>query len=100
MGRSLCPDFADYAASKAALEQLTRCWALELAPRGVRVSAIAAGPVETTFLRERMGFSETEPEAVKARERSLIPHGRQGVPDDVSPWIVALANPSAGWITG
>ena len=36
-----------YAASKAALEHLTRCWALELAPQGVRVNAIAAGPTET-----------------------------------------------------
>jgi NAD(P)-dependent dehydrogenase (short-subunit alcohol dehydrogenase family) len=36
-----------YAASKAALEHLTRCWALELAPRGIRVNAVAAGPTES-----------------------------------------------------
>jgi NAD(P)-dependent dehydrogenase (short-subunit alcohol dehydrogenase family) len=100
LGQKPMPGFADYAASKAALEQLTRCWALELAPKGVRVNAIASGPVETSFLQERMGFSETEAEAVKAHERSLIPLGRRGMPDDVSPWIVALANSSAGWITG
>jgi NAD(P)-dependent dehydrogenase (short-subunit alcohol dehydrogenase family) len=100
LGRKPMPGFADYAASKAALEQLTRCWVLELAPKGVRVSAIAAGSVETAFLRDRMGFSESEADAVKAHERRLIPLGRRGVPDDVSRWIVALANPSAGWITG
>jgi NAD(P)-dependent dehydrogenase (short-subunit alcohol dehydrogenase family) len=100
VGQKPLPGFADYAASKAALEQLTRCWALELAPKGVRVNAVAAGPVETAFLQERMGFSEAEAEAIKAHERSLIPLGRRGVPDDVSPWIVALADPAAGWITG
>lgn len=94
------PGFADYAASKAALEQLTRCWALELAPKGIRVNAVASGPVETAFLRERMGLSEEEAEAVKTQERSLIPLGRRGEPDDVASWIVALAMPSAGWITG
>ncbi|MDF2997614.1 MAG: glucose 1-dehydrogenase [Xanthobacteraceae bacterium] len=94
------PGFADYAASKAALEQLTRCWALELAPKGIRVNAVASGPVETAFLRERMGLSEEAAEAVKAEERSTIPLGRRGEPDDVASWIVALAMPSAGWITG
>ncbi len=92
--------FADYAASKAALEQLTRCWALELAPKGIRVNAIASGPVETAFLRERMGLSQEAAEVVKAQEKSLIPLGRRGEPGDVASWIVALATPSAAWITG
>ncbi|MGQ9367193.1 SDR family NAD(P)-dependent oxidoreductase [Azospirillum sp. A39] len=91
---------ADYAASKAALEHMTRCWALELAPRGVRVNAVAAGPVESDFLRQRMGLSEAEAEAVKAQERRTIPLGRRGVPDDVAPWIVALADTQGGWVTG
>lgn len=92
--------FADYAASKAALEQLTRCWALELAPKGIRVNAVASGPVETAFLRERMGLSEQAAEAVRAHERSVIPLGRRGEPDDVASWIVALARPGAAWVTG
>lgn len=57
LARKPVAGFADYGASKAALEQMTRCWALELAPRGVRVNAVAAGPVETAFLQERMGFT-------------------------------------------
>lgn len=92
--------FADYAASKAALEQLTRCWALELAPKGVRVNAVASGPVETSFLRERMGFSAEQAEVIKAEERSLIPLGRRGEPHDVARWIVALAAGEASWVTG
>ncbi|MBB6093984.1 NAD(P)-dependent dehydrogenase (short-subunit alcohol dehydrogenase family) [Povalibacter uvarum] len=92
--------FADYCASKAALEQLTRCWALELAAQGVRVNAVAAGPVETEFLQERMGLTEPEAEAVRAQERSVIPLGRRGVPEDVARWIVALASREAQWVTG
>lgn len=92
--------FGAYCASKAALEQLTRCWALELAPHGVRVNAIASGPVESDFLRDRMGLSEATVEAVKEQERSIIPVGRRGVPEDIARWIVALASRDADWVTG
>lgn len=100
LGQRPAAGLAHYAASKAAIEQLTRCWALELAPQGVRVNAIAAGPVETAFLRERMGLSEEAAAAVKAQERSRIPLGRRGEPDDVAAWILALAAPNAAWVTG
>lgn len=92
--------FANYCASKAALEQLTRCWALELAPRRVRVNAVAAGPVESDFLKERMGLSSEQVEAVKTQERNAIPMGRRGVPEDIARWIVALASRDADWVTG
>lgn len=92
--------FANYCASKAALEHLTRCWALELAPQGVRVNAVASGPVETDFLKERMGLTHEQAEAVKAQERETIPLGRRGVPEDVARWIVALASRDADWVTG
>lgn len=100
LGTKAVAGFADYGASKAALEHLTRSWALELAPQGVRVNAVASGPVETDFLQERMGFSSAEAEAVKAQERSIIPLGRRGVPDDVARWILALASKDADWVTG
>lgn len=89
-----------YAGSKAALEHMTRCWALELAADGIRVNAIAAGPTETDFLAERMQLTAEQIEAVKAQERSSIPLGRRGVPEDVATWIVALSSEKAGWITG
>ena len=92
--------FGAYCGSKAALEHMTRCWALELAPHGVRVNAVAAGPVESDFLRDRMGLSEATIEAVKEQERSIIPVGRRGVPEDVARWIVALASEDADWVTG
>lgn len=100
LGRKAVAGLADYAASKAALEHLTRCWAIELAPLGIRVNAVASGPVESDFLRERMGYSKEEAETIKNREASLIPLRRRGRPEDVARWIVALADAEADWITG
>jgi NAD(P)-dependent dehydrogenase (short-subunit alcohol dehydrogenase family) len=89
-----------YACSKAALDHLTRCWALELAPDRIRVNAIAAGPTETDFLAERMQLSADRAESIKEQERRQIPLGRRGAPDDVATWIVAVASPTAEWMTG
>jgi len=89
---------AHYAASKAALEQLTRCWALELAPHGVRVNAVAPGPTDTPILA-RAGLSVEAIAAIQRTETARIPLGRRGTPEDVAVWIVALADPTV-WVTG
>lgn len=89
-----------YAASKAALEHLTRCWALELAPRGIRVNAVAAGPTESGALTGMMGLAPDQAAAIEDQERRQIPLGRRGTPDDVARWIVRLADPASDWITG
>lgn len=89
-----------YAASKAALEHLTRCWALELAPVGVRVNAVAAGPTESGALTGMMGLSPEQAASLKKQERAQIPLGRRGIPDDIASWIVRLADPEAAWMTG
>lgn len=89
-----------YAASKAALEHLTRCWALELAPRGIRVNAVAAGPTESGALTGMMGLSSEQAAAIEDQERQQIPLGRRGQPEDVAWWIIRLAEPGSGWITG
>lgn len=98
-GHKPAPGVSHYGASKAALEHLTRSWALELAARGVRVNAVAPGPTESEAL-ERSGRSAAEVEQIKESERSRIPLGRRGEPADVARWILALADPAAGWITG
>lgn len=99
-GHKAAANLSHYAASKAALEHLTRCWALELAPRGIRVNAIAAGPTETNALTGMMGLSAEAAAAVEAHEREQIPLNRRGIPDDVARWIVALAGKHADWVSG
>jgi len=89
-----------YAASKAALEHLTRCWALELAPEGIRVNAVAAGPTQSGALTGMMGLSVDQAAAVEEAERQQIPLGRRGNPDDVARWVVLLADPASEWVTG
>jgi NAD(P)-dependent dehydrogenase (short-subunit alcohol dehydrogenase family) len=89
-----------YAASKAALEHLTRCWALELAPHRVRVNAVAAGPTESGALTGMMGLSLEQAEAIKEQERERIPLKRRGEANDVARWIVELADPTSNWVTG
>jgi NAD(P)-dependent dehydrogenase (short-subunit alcohol dehydrogenase family) len=89
-----------YAASKAALDHLTRCWALELAPLGIRVNAVAAGPTESGALTGMMRLTSEQAAAVKEQERARIPLGRRGIPEDVAEWIVRLAGSAADWTTG
>jgi len=88
-----------YAATKAALESLTRSWALELAPLGIRVNAVSPGPTETELLA-RSGLPAERIEAIKERETAAIPLHRRGAPDDVARWIAAFADPAASWVTG
>jgi NAD(P)-dependent dehydrogenase (short-subunit alcohol dehydrogenase family) len=89
-----------YAASKAALEHLTRCWALELAPRGIRVNAVAAGPTESGALTGMMGLSPERAAVIEEAEREQIPLSRRGTPNDVALWVVQLAHPASEWVTG
>lgn len=98
-GHKPAPGIGLYAASKAAIEHLTRCWALELAPRGIRVNAVAPGPTETPALAN-FGLSPEAMEAIKRREIEMIPLGRRGLPDEVARWIVRLASPAEDWVTG
>jgi NAD(P)-dependent dehydrogenase (short-subunit alcohol dehydrogenase family) len=93
------PGASHYGASKAALEALTRSWAVELATDRIRVNAVAPGPTETPILSES-GLAAEQIEAIKADEIRRIPLGRRGTPDDVARWIVALVDPTADWITG
>lgn len=99
-GHKPAADLSHYAASKAALEHLTRCWALELAPIGVRVNAVAAGPTESGALTGMMALSPEQALAIEEAERARIPLRRRGIPDDVARWIVHLCDPASEWVTG
>lgn len=98
-GHKAAPMISHYAASKAAVEHLTRCWALELALDKVRVNAVAPGPTETDIL-STSGLSPATIEQIKKDEIERVPLGRRGTADEIAAWIVSLANPDASWITG
>ncbi|TDD90573.1 SDR family oxidoreductase [Saccharopolyspora karakumensis] len=88
---------AHYAASKAAVAQLTRCWALELAPHGVRVNAVAPGPTNTPLFATA-GMDPAATEAFLAQRASTIPLGRTGEPAEVARWITRFIDDE--WVTG
>ncbi|MFD9241997.1 SDR family NAD(P)-dependent oxidoreductase [Streptomyces sp. NPDC059556] len=88
-----------YPATKSALETLTRCWAVELAPHGVRVVAVAPGPVETP-IADHMGLSPERLEALRAWQLAHVPLGRIGRPEEVAWAITSLAAPDASFLTG
>jgi NAD(P)-dependent dehydrogenase (short-subunit alcohol dehydrogenase family) len=91
-------DQSVYGATKAAVEALTRSWALELGAQRVRVNAVSPGPTETPGIARLL-----PPEllaAARAHITSLVPLGRIATPDDIAHWIVALADPRASWLTG
>lgn len=93
------PTLAAYAASKAAIESLTRTAALEFAPDGIRVNAIAPASVDTPLLQDSFDRA-ADPEAARAANVLRHPLGRLGTPEDVAELALFLASDRASWITG
>ena len=88
------PGISVYSASKAALNALTRVWAMELGPRGVTVNAVAPGPIETEMFRAAATAD------VAKYLISRTPLGRIGIPADVADVIAFLASADGRWVTG
>lgn len=93
------PGVLAYCASKAAVDQLTRCAALELAPQGVRVNAVNPGVVVSN-LHRRGGMPEESYTAFLEHSKSTHPLGRPGDAAEIADLIFFLASDKAGWITG
>jgi len=88
-----------YNVSKSAMDHLTRCAALEMAPFGVRVNCVNPG-VTITNLHRRGGMDDTQYAAFLQRSKETHPLGRPGQPEEVAATIVFLASDDAAWMTG
>ncbi|MFF9087444.1 SDR family NAD(P)-dependent oxidoreductase [Streptomyces sp. NPDC014991] len=88
-----------YAATKTALELLTRSWAVELAPRRIRVVAVAPGAIDTP-IGEHQGLTPERMAAVREWQLAHTPLARIGRPEEVAWAITQLAAPAASFVTG
>lgn len=86
---------AAYSATKGAINALTRVLAIELAPRGIAVNAIAPGWIATPMNEELRQDREVVAAAIAA-----TPAGRLGTPRDIAPAVVFLASPAARFVQG
>ena len=92
--RHAAPGLGPYSASKAAVESMVRSMAKELAPRKVRVNAVAPGPVDTEL------FHAGKTDEAKARMAALSPFNRIGQPAEVAQVVAFLASARASWVQG
>ncbi len=95
-GMRAAPNTAAYAASKAALLNLTQTMAAELAPAGIRVNAISPGMVPTESFYKVLQFTADD----LPKLASTVPLGRMGTEVDMAAGVLYLASPAAGWVTG
>lgn len=94
MVRISAPGIGPYSATKAAVEALVRSLSKEVAPRGVRVNAVAPGPVDTDL------FRAGKDEAALARSAGLSPFNRVGQTKEIAEVVRFLASDKASWVHG
>lgn len=93
------PNLSMYVGAKAAVENFTRVWAMELAADGVRVNAIAPGAIRTNI----WNVTDLSPEEAKKHEEGVaagIPFGRFGTPEEVANIAAFLASDKASYVSG
>jgi 3-oxoacyl-[acyl-carrier protein] reductase len=92
--RMMLAGYSIYAASKAAVDQLTRVFAKEMGGRNITVNAVAPGPVDTELMRE----GKTEEQIQQMAQMAAF--GRLGKVEDIADAVAFLASDDARWITG
>jgi 3-oxoacyl-[acyl-carrier protein] reductase len=92
--RLMLPNYAAYAASKGAVEQLTRIFAKEAGGRGITANVVSPGPVNTEM------FTTGKSEETIRRMAAMSFQGRVGEPRDVANLVLFLVSAEAAWITG
>jgi 7-alpha-hydroxysteroid dehydrogenase len=95
-GMRAAPNTGAYAASKAAVLNLTFTMAAELAPRGIRVNAISPGMVPTDSFYDVLQFTPDD----LPHLADTVPLGRMGTPQDMAAAVLYFASPAASWVTG
>jgi len=91
--RIMLPTYSTYAATKSAVEQLTRVFAKEVGARGINVNSVSPGPTNTEL------FTKGKPQQVIDRLASLSAFNRIGEPEDIAKVVVFLASDDAKWIS-
>lgn len=92
--RLMLPKYGAYAATKAAVEQLTRIFAREAGKRGITANIVSPGPVDTELFRAGKTAADIE------RMAAMAALGRIGEADDIAQVVLFLASDEARWITG
>ncbi|HMI03890.1 MAG TPA: SDR family oxidoreductase, partial [Pedobacter sp.] len=88
-----------YGSAKAGMNMLTKIWALELAPLGIRVNSIAPGPTDTPVLANA-GLPPDVVQAIHDSERATIPLQRRGSVEDIVVNMALLIDSGSTWVTG
>lgn len=99
VGSTMAFSFAvAYCSSKSALDHLTRCLAVDLGPKGIRVNSVNPGAILTRIMR---GHNDLDmKEFIKSKVTILPPVGRDGISNDIAEAVAFLASDAAGFITG
>ncbi len=95
IGKKGLPGYQVYSASKHAVEGLTKSVALEYAKQGIRVNALAPGPIVTDMMTQ-----DVPTEEARTAFSSIVPQGRLGKVEEMVPPVLTLLDPANSFVTG